>query len=173
MCHNANQLISNLMVVERPTLVAIMTDAGVSTAQQTTVLAAYDQAQESAANWQPGDSVTEVNELLNAALAEVVALKNLVPANDIALLGVVIAGIEGVLGIIAANSQTSTPAAEAAAKAAEAKIQVHAPAFTLGKIEQARAKFLGDTSVAANHYKHIWTSTAHTAGRPDLADPWK
>ena len=168
MCKNANELISNLMVVERPTLQAILTDAGVPAATQANVFAAYDAAQVAAANWVPGDTTSTALQLLNTALSVVSALKNIIPATYLSLLTVVIGGIEGVIGIINANNQVKGSAAQSAAKAeAIEKVKVHVPDFELSTFDEAKAH-LGDTHVAANHYKKAWDKAADSSGHVEL-----
>lgn len=163
MCKNVESQISNLMIAERPTLVAVLTIAGVDAATEENVLAAYDAAQVAAENWVPGSTTAQVDEALNAALAVIVSLKALIPAPAVALLGVVIGGIEAVIGLINANSATTTADTSAAIAHAEAQVVANVPGFKLNVFERARAA-VGDTHVAANHYKHEWNSAIEVAG---------
>jgi hypothetical protein len=163
MCKNATTQVSNLMAAERPTLVGLMEATGVPADTQATTLAAYDAAQEALANWKPGTTSVTLVEALNAALAVVSSLSNIIPPEAEVLLGIVIAGIEAVIGLVAANSTKDKSAQGQAADAAMAKVQTHVPGFKLGFFDKAKAE-LGDTNVAANHYKSEWNKAVTAVG---------
>jgi hypothetical protein len=162
MCKNVTSQISNLMLAVRPTLVGIMTATNVPEATQTNVLEAYDAAQEALANWQSGNTATTIDEALNAALAVIQSLQNILPPDAEELLGIIIAAIEAVVGLVQANSTTDAEEQAKAADEALEKVQVYVPDFKLSFWDRARAE-LGDENVAADRYKTEWNKAVAVA----------
>lgn len=155
MCANVETIAANLMQTEEPTLNAVLAASNVPAATIANIDVGYEAAEAAVRAFTPGSTTTTIIQLLNASLSIVVAEKDVIPVNFLALYTVVVAGLDGALGLFEVEAKTTPEEKAAHAEVVEQRIQSYAPSFKITSIDHARA-FLRDSQVAASKYKRMW-----------------
>jgi hypothetical protein len=161
------------MAAIEPTLVNLLTTLNVAnTPDGEAAVTAFNAAQKSLANWQPGTSAQTVIEGLDAFSSVFAVLP--IPADAKALESIITAGIVTVIGVVTANSPapaataTTTAAAAVPAAAPEETQAMHVAAVvadTTAKVTTLVPEFTRSIFTAPAHqYKNAWN---HAVGKAD------
>ena len=168
MCKNATATAAALMAAIEPTIVNLLTSAGImNTPDAQAAKAAFDAALQAVENWKSGTPADDVLQAINAFSAVFNTLP--IPPNFKTLANIIVAGITAVIGVINANAPAPAHATAQGLTSddAQAHHQANVVADTAEQVQALVPGFKRSVFTPPDkQYKNTWNNAVKSGNFP-------